>query len=679
MPTLGWYINRLRGMSPAEIAWRATSAVRDCTDLVRYPIKSSYVYRAHPRTFTPGFQIAGCGTLTPCNPVWRDEVVGAANRIVNGELSIFNLENCKVGPNIDWCRDYDSGTLSPMTFSPFLDYRNHAIVGDAKFVWEPNRQQHLVVLGRAYRASGDSRFAAEVVRQVDDWIRRNPFGRGMNWRSPLELGVRLISWVWAIELIRPSGLVGDAFVQRLLKSVDLHVWEIVRKYSRGTSANNHLIGEAAGVYVASRYFGEPNGGSKRAREAREILCREIEAQSFDDGGSREHALGYQSFVMQFLFIAGLVGRWTGDEFPSVYWSRLEKMCEFAAAMTEGGENTPLFGDYDDGYVLDLGRREGDFRAWLAAAAVLFERPEFKRASGGFSECAAWLLGEGAAERFERLAVQSNRIESREFASSGYYLLQAGEAWDDERISVLFDCAELGYGAIAAHGHADALSFTLRAFGADVFVDPGTYDYFTYPEWRDYFRRTRAHNTVEIDGLDQSEITGPFMWGARAVAKCLEWSPTAEGGVVAGEHDGYQRLSDPVRHRRRLSLDGASRILTVEDEIAASDAHQVRMHLHLGETCVVRKRGPGTFEIEVGGRIVRVETDAKMNFRIERGNEEPIVGWISRGYHRRTPTATLVGACEARGDIRFVTRIAIGVETKEAGTGGKPDRLSAVPA
>lgn len=55
--------------------------------------------------------------------------------------------------------------------------------------------------------------------------------------------------------------------------------------------------------------------------------------------------------------------------------------------------------------------------------------------------------------------------------------------------MVFDCGLLGMEPLAGHGHADALSFALRAFGSDVLVDPGTYDYFSYPTWREYFRST----------------------------------------------------------------------------------------------------------------------------------------------------------------------------------------------
>src|SRR5262249_12423173 len=147
--------------------------------------------------------------------------------------------------------------------------------------------------------------------------------------------------------------------------------------------------------------------------------------------------------------------------------------------------------------------------------------------------------------------------------SGHYLLQVGHRGRGDLVSVVFDCGDLGFKSIAAHGHADALSFTLRAFGSALFVDPGTYYYFTYPDCRSYLRSTKAHTTVAVEGLDQSVMLGPFLWGARAQARCVAWEPRKQGGKVIGEHDGYTRLTDPVLHRRTLELDGHSRILSIQ--------------------------------------------------------------------------------------------------------------------
>jgi len=374
----------------------------------------------------------------------------------------------------------------------------------------------------------------------------------------------------------------------------------------------------------------------------------------------EQAIGYHLFVLQFFVAAGITARATGQDFPESYWSRLEKMFEFLGVLSEGGAALPAFGDGDDGYVLDIGHNPRSVREWLAVGAALFARTDFKAWSGGYSEPVEWLLGQAGRSSFNAVPdPEDNRIISRAFEGSGYYLLQYGDIDSPDRISVVFDCGPLGMGAIAGHGHADALSFTLRAFGLDVLVDPGTYDYFSYPKWREYFRSTRAHNTIVVDGRDQSEMLGLFLWGRRAEASCLNWEPTDVGGRIVGEHNGYTTLKDPVTHRRTLEFDGRERKLIVRDDIAASAKHEIQISFHLAEHCMVKAAGRNRYLIDVGPGAVTIELDPCLEVEQLTGSEDPICGWVSRGYHRKEASTTLVGQCVSKGSTSLVCKFGIG--------------------
>jgi uncharacterized heparinase superfamily protein len=673
MQALSWRFRRLLGMSPQEVAWRAHGALRDLVDAQR--AWRGRVPRNHPlgalALESPGFRVCDMAVgewaaLGPDDPAagWRERLRHRAEAARAHRPTFFGQER-DLGDPIDWNRDPETGRGVPRGPSLFLDYRDYAVAGDAKMVWEPNRHHHLVLLGRAFRATGDRRYAEALRAQLESWLDQCPYGRGLNWRSPLELAIRVINWVWALDLVRESGAVDAALAARVAQSAHLHLDAVARRYSRGSSANNHRIGEAAGVFIGSSYFRSFAEADRWRDQSRAILGEEIRAQTFADGGSREHALGYHLFVLEFFVIAAVVARRAGEPLPDAFLARLEKMLEFLGAFAEGGERLPLFGDCDEGQVLDLDGGGDKARALLAAGAVLFGRPDFKAWAGGYSEAARWLLGAGSRAAFAGLAApRAGALASRALPASGYYLLQSGGRGRPDAISVAFDCAELGFGAIAAHGHADALSFTLRAFGRDVLVDPGTYDYFRHPAWRDYFRSTRAHNTVVVDGEDQSVMRGPFLWGERARARCLEWSPAAAGGVVAGEHDGYRRLADPVMHRRTLDLDGRARRLAVRDRLDASGRHRAALHFHFAEDCRVSPAGPHAFRVETGRGAVTLALDPRLSATLLRGSEDPIAGWVSRGYHRKSASATVIGEAEWRGPTTFECRLEIGapVET-----------------
>ena len=567
------------------------------------------------RPCTIGDRARQNGEAADSSPVvvrWRENVTERADKLLDNRLTLFDLEDHVLGPEVDWNYEYEARKATPRTFAAGIDYRDHTVAGDAKVAWEPSRHQHLVVLARAYRLTGRRCYAEKVIQQLESWIRQCPYGQGMNWRSPLELAIRIINWVWALELIVPSKVVTSHHLDRLLPVVYRHVWDISRKYSRYSSANNHLVGEAAGVFIASSYFAGFKSADAWTKESRAILMREIARQALDDGGHCELAMGYHMFVLEFFLLAGLAARSTDCDFSREYWERLERMFEFLAAFTAGGEQTPMFGDCDDGYVLDLGGDGDRARSLLAIGATVFERSDFKAVSGDSGEPVYWLLGDAGYKAFAKIdaAGASGSIESHAFSDSGYYLLQSGERGGLNSISVTFDCGDVGFGALAAHAHADALSFTLRVCGTDVFVDPGTYDYFTYPRWRDYFRSTQAHNTIVVDGVDQSEMLGPFLWGRRARARCLHWAPSAFGGTVSGEHDGYGCLDDPVSHRRAITLDSRSSEVVVHDELSGAGTHAAAMYLHVAENCQVCGGAGNRYEIDCGRSAVVVRSQPR---------------------------------------------------------------------
>jgi hypothetical protein len=440
--------------------------------------------------------------------------------------------------------------------------------------------------------------------------------------------------------------------------VSRHIWEIDRNYSRGFSVNNHLIGEAAGVFVATSYFPYLKNASAWRAKSREILCREILRQTFDDGGTVEQATGYHFFVLQFFAIGGMTARATGWDMPESYWSRLEKMFEFIAGLSEGGDCLPAVGDDDDGYVLDLGSNPHSVAEWLAVGAALFGRSDFKAAASIISEPIRWLLGKSGFECYEAIPESEGRgCHSIAFPETGYYLLQRGSLNSSDRISIVFDCGPLGLEPMAGHGHADALSFTLRAFGRDVLVDPGTYDYFSFPTWREYFRSTRAHNTIVIDGRNQSEMSGPFHWVKRAKAECLGWQPAKHGGKVIGKHNGYMLLADPVSHKRMLDLDG--RDVVIRDDVTSRGRHKIEAYFHLAEHCQVSPVDKNRFIVDVGPGTVTMDFDPSLEIEQFKGSEDPICGWISRSYHQKRASTTLVGRCISKGNICLVSRIEIG--------------------
>jgi hypothetical protein len=655
MQSLTWYVRRLGRMSPGEIAWRGRIAVRGVADQARFALGN------FPSLQGPivGHVRAAVPRLSPVEPggwrdapaasaiaQWRDRLIASADEIANHRFTFFNLSGVDVGNPVDWNRDHETNTSSPRGFAGSIDYRDVAAVGDAKLVWEPSRHLQLPVLARAWLATGESRYISAAWELIESWMTQCPFGDGMQWRSPLEVAIRAINWSWFLALA--AGGLDVVQQDRLRHALALHVEEVARKYSHGSSANNHSIGEAAAVFVTTSIVADLPRAAERRDESRRILEREIVRQHHADGGNAEQAFGYHLFVLHFLVVAGFVARRTGQSLSEEFWTRLSGSIDFADALLAAGPAV-LYGDADEGYVLDLGDRDAGGREIVAIGRSVLE----DRATAAF-EPVAWLYGSAPSN----VAAATVELVPRAFPETGLYLLQWGREGALDCASLSVDCGELGFGTLAAHGHADALSMTLRAFGEDVIVDPGTYDYFRYPAWREYFRSTRAHNTVVVDGADQSQMLGPFMWGERASARCLEWRVGPGHAFVAAEHDGYRRLSDPVVHRRQVTMDAASRTFTIEDSLDMGGAHDVELRFHVSERARVTRSDSHEVTISVTGGEAVLSLDPALDVTTINAPDEPIGGWVSRGYHRRSASVTIAASCRAAGRARFRTTIVL---------------------
>jgi hypothetical protein len=244
---------------------------------------------------------------------------------------------------------------------------------------------------------------------------------------------------------------------------------------------------------------------------------------------------------------------------------------------------------------------------------------------------------------------------RAFPDGGYHIL-GGDFETPREVRLLVDSGPLGYRAIAAHGHADALAILLSVGGKEFLIDPGTYVYHTEREWRDHFRSTAAHNTLRVDGLDQSQISGSFMWSRHAQARCEVWEPGTEADRFVGSHDGYRALPDPVMHRREINWSKPDRTIVVSDLVESQGTHMVERYWHFSEHCQLIVEGSAVIAENQGVRIRLAPEGAPVEVLVKRGDEAEHLGWVSRRFAVKEPTNTLVWRSRITGATTLETRI-----------------------
>jgi hypothetical protein len=400
------------------------------------------------------------------------DLIDLADQIQRHQFPVFGM-TIDTGSEIRWRRDYLRGIETNLSYFRRIPYLDTQRAGDHKLVWELNRHQHLVVLAQAYRLTGEVRNLDEICSQIDSWIASNPFHRGTNWASALEVGFRALSWLWVYHFV--GSKMPATFRARWLHMLYLHGCHLANNLSFYFSPNNHLVGEALALHALGLFFAGYRA-AKWERLGARVMREQMDLQIRADGSSFEQSTYYQVYLLDMFLLHSILAR------PdTAYLAKLGRMTDFLHAVT-GPSGPPMLGD-DDGGRLPLGpiKRPGRAGKW----------------------------------------------ESRFFPDAGIAVMACGAA------HAVIDAGP--FGALhSGHSHSDTLSMVISSGEEEILIDPGTYTYTGEPEWRDWFRGSSAHNTIRMDAHDQGVVAGPFRWATKPEVAILKWQTNSERDILEAE-------------------------------------------------------------------------------------------------------------------------------------------------
>ena len=624
--------------------------------------------------------------VTAQHPGARDAAIVQADALLVGRYDVLGYQSLRFsngGAVPDWHYDPVHKRRAPLEFWSAVPYLDPSC-GDHKIIWELNRHQHWLVLGRAYWLTGRRAYRTRVLAELDSWLAANPPLVGINWASMLELALRSLSWVWAIEFFAGDDERGDGpWLVDLLLGLDRQLTHVERNLSHYFSPNTHLIGEALALYVSGRVLPELAASGRREGIGRRILLAEMLRQIAADGGHCERSTHYHRYTLDFYLLALAVARITGDPIAGAFQSAVLRLARAARLLADDTGRLPHLGDDDGGMLLPLTKRPvDDIRDSLAMAAALTNSAEL--AIGGAQEEVLWVLSHDALIRAQPAAqpdgASSPSPRSAALAETGYFVSRS-EAGDH----LLIDGGPHGY-QNAGHAHADALSMTFSTGGVPLLIDPGTGCYTVDPAVRDRLRSTACHNTLELGGRSQSLPRGPFHWQRTADTHVHRWRTTDGFDYFDGSHTGYL----PAIHRRRVvSLHGEA--IVVADLVDGPGVHEIAVHWHLAPQ----------WTAAIDGRFAALTTaSARIGLAVSGGRIERIVadersglGWWSPVYGRLEPTTTLrvtstgsapqwivsVFDLNPRNPVRGVDLVALDIATGSLahGTGVRIERADSI--
>jgi uncharacterized heparinase superfamily protein len=493
--------------------------------------------------------------------------------------------------------------------------------GGLSWHWDLNRHAFFPKLATAYYYSQNRRYLTRLLSLWTDWIANNPVGRGLTWQYPFEVAARLQNWMWAYFLLAYSGYFGKRQLQHLVLAIREHA-EFVDAHLEYHWPNNHVLLESKALYEYTILF--PQNSAKYLRRARAVFEQEVLAQVLPDGVHSELCSMYHRIVAGELSELALLCRRQGRPLPPLTEDRIARMADFSRAALRDDGSVPLLGDSaaQDSYLrFDLVRQQ-------------------------YSELNYWLWGNNAAPTFS--ATGSEHPELRMFTDSGYVFMSRGH--DAHQVHLTFDVGPFSRCPAANHAHCDALSFELYADRRALIVDSGLYFSWTDgARWQNYFQSTGSHNTLKIDGKEQSELSRYADVRRRARTRLIDQQCSRVESSVTAECIPFWVNGEGLRHVRQVRL--RDHTVVIRDRVHGSGTHLLEWSFQFAPDIDVIPQGQTSLVAHepVGHKPVlemSVFADVSPALKLFRGSVNPLRGWISRDSAAVLPAPQVVYSLHA---------------------------------
>lgn len=624
MRSLKWYAKRLSVMKPREIAYRVGEQLTlGKMRLGQWRGHRRLPGRAHVET------LRFCTTSHRNLPELRWEFSPspqAVAALLAGEYPALGAA-WRWAPEDDvWRRAPETGRLWPNKFFHGINYREGNPTGDVRIAWEPGRLQQLVALALLADSSDAivRRKAVVLIEsQLASWVRLNAPLSGIHYISAMECALRLMAACHALDKVRDRLLNGTDTWVALADLVESHARFIDQRLSLHSSTGNHTIAECAGLVYASVLFPELRGAQRWKQRGLKILEAEADRQILSDGGGLEQAFWYLLFITDLFGLIAELLRHHNEPVPAAIDAAVRRARVFLGEFADGPASLPPIGDADGGYALSPALRI----SWEPHVTTTGMRT-FPHA------------GYTVLKPYERgvPAVLFNRRPRAEFT-----------AW-----TAILDHGPLGMPPSYGHGHADALALLVAIDGQPLFTDSGTYLYTGAPVWRRYFRSTRAHNTVTVNGADQAQQETAFLWSKIFRSRLIR-AETCGTGIarVLATHNGYSVQG--VSHWRGV-VQWPNGALLVWDKLDGEGEHALELNWHVARAPENVDAGGPIFNgfsrpvhLSVTGGVLTTTC----------GREHPPHGWRSDQYGRKTPGTVLSFTHHGLLPHEFVTLLTYG--------------------
>ena len=421
--------------------------------------------------------------------------------------------------------------------------------------------------------------------------------------DPYPISLRVSNWIKAFSWFEEPLQRDKEFAERLATSIYnqcSYLAENIEYHLLG----NHLIENGRALLLAGRFF-QDSEASDWGRQGRDILISELEEQFLGDGAHYERSPMYHQIMLHVYEDVLHLFSATDPQATILVQQRVDAMRTWLANMMHPDGDIALFNDAAFDIAVPVDRKSMDERQQDGLTA---------------------------------------------YPESGYFVFRDRRAGN----CLIFDCGALGPDYQPGHAHCDTLSFELSVAGKRFITDSGVENYYGAAAWRAYYRSTRAHSTVSIDGAEQSEMWGRFRVARRAYPTAVCYGSKARVDYAIGSHTGFNRLPGRPQHRRWIGrID--RKFWLVCDRIDSHDdqPHGLESFLHFHPDVTFQPGSEdafadGTSQIaQLDGCQLSIAPFGMQTLQVICAETDPIQGWYASEFGRRRPRTVWQLASEER--------------------------------
>ncbi len=542
-----------------------------------------------------------------------DTIIELADKTVAHYFDYLGSGLIQLDP-INWHIDFISG----FEWTKGLFYRKYIQVdpnnnADVKIPRELSRCHHLLWLGEAYMITKDNKYSDEIVNEIDNWIDENEFLYSINWCCAMDVGIRAVNWMYAVNMIIDSNRLTDFFVRKLVKSLYEHGLYIYGNFEKGIPySNNHYASDVVCLLFISQLFRNTKSGELWWKYSLSEYYSEAREQILPSGVHFEKSISYHRMMTEFFMYTYAMLKRTEMYVPIDIVARIESMVLFINDYIKPNGLSPLIGDNDDGRFLPFIRYDfRDHSYLLNIGRKLFGNDADKIKKLQTTADEFFILNDFIS--FSNDSVIKNELPTL-YKDAGIFLFKS-----DYLYLIFYNTGLCKYGMpsnnqIGTHSHADLLSFELAINGEDIFIDPGTYVYTSDIKARNDFRSTKKHNTVVIDGNDQYVIDNmnAFSGSHFPFVDTLGWHKRDRSHSCKGCYrmsvNGFQCF-----HERKIDI--TEKEIRIKDIVKNKGKHEMQIFFHLAEGLDATTHENG-FTIYSINNEVKIIFDCKIEYMIK---------------------------------------------------------------